>query len=478
MENPIGQNPNPQDINQTDQVRFFNVMPKGRASNDGFIEPKIETQISRQTPEAQSSDSAGSKKKYKFYIIMGLILLIGGPLGYFLIYKYGSKVDETDIVVVGPGDRVSPTPPPPASEPGFTTPKEWREKYFPGCTDPTSCGDEANPDRDGLSNLEEHSGRTDPNNPDSDQDGLADGDEVNVFGTDPLDSHTAKDELYSDLDYFRGGYSISTRLLMTPEQIKALTEKMKTFGLHQTTFKSLGEILKTLYNFSAVDSSVPPAPTPPDGLPNEVDSSPAAQQDRDTQRSNAIKNVEIALVKYYDDNKAYPLAEDFASMFVMIKPYWKVAINPVDPINQEPYVYIYEVNETGSDFVLSFYSELAKQAIKKTAADAQKDAAFQEAEIYDNQRQTDVERLRTALLLYSQDHIAGNQQFVFPAEDKYKAVLPPEYISEIPKDPKTGEDYEYKTSGTFDTFTIKAVLGNPAEGTTGWMCNQDECRDY
>jgi hypothetical protein len=42
------------------------------------------------------------------------------------------------------------------------------------------------PDRDGLTNLQEYQFGTDPNNPDTDGDGLTDGDEVNRYRTNPL----------------------------------------------------------------------------------------------------------------------------------------------------------------------------------------------------------------------------------------------------------------------------------------------------
>ena len=41
-------------------------------------------------------------------------------------------------------------------------------------------------DNDGLSNFEEYQHNTDPNNEDTDGDGLSDGNEVNIYGTDPL----------------------------------------------------------------------------------------------------------------------------------------------------------------------------------------------------------------------------------------------------------------------------------------------------
>jgi hypothetical protein len=49
------------------------------------------------------------------------------------------------------------------------------------------------PDRDGLTNLQEFQAGTDPNNPDSDGDGLNDGDEVNKYHTNPLLADTDGD---------------------------------------------------------------------------------------------------------------------------------------------------------------------------------------------------------------------------------------------------------------------------------------------
>lgn len=61
-------------------------------------------------------------------------------------------------------------------------PDDWEKAYF-GNLDSSAADD---PDNDGLSNLEEFMHGTNPNSPDSDFDGLSDGDEVNIHGTDPL----------------------------------------------------------------------------------------------------------------------------------------------------------------------------------------------------------------------------------------------------------------------------------------------------
>ena len=61
------------------------------------------------------------------------------------------------------------------------------------------------PDRDGLGDLDEAALGTDPANPDSDGDGLLDGDEVYVHGTDPLD-------VDSDDDGMGDGYEVGAGL--------------------------------------------------------------------------------------------------------------------------------------------------------------------------------------------------------------------------------------------------------------------------
>jgi hypothetical protein len=210
-----------------------------------------------------------------------------------------------------------------------------------------------------------------------------------------------------------------------------------------------------------------------------LDESLSGKQSRDAQRSDTIQNIEAALIKYYADNSAYPVTSDFGTMYAEVKIYLKVATDPVDPINKDPYVYSYtSSNATGTDFSLGFYSEVAGEPIIKHAADAQKDSAAQQAAVYDNQRETDLQNIRTALLLYSQSNIAGNQDYVFPTGDKYQTALVPTYLEEIPKDPETGADYQYQVSDTFDTFTLKTTLDAPQPGTTGYQCNQEECSNY
>ena len=474
---------------QENEVVFFNVMPRGQAEGK-LVQPTLKATVV--PTEAPKPDFQTSLKKYKWIIIGIALLIIGGPIIFFIMYKLGSGSDKSGVIILKQptGNNVKDSSNNSTSTNSqigteFTTTKEWQNKYFPGCSEASMCGDDADPDHDGLSNAQEFKLGTDPNNNDSDQDGISDGDEVNVFGSNPLSKHTASDKQYTDTDYIKGGYDFGTGKQLTPAQISAITEKMKKFGLHQPTIKSLDNIVNSLYNFSGDNQQPTTKPTPTKtatssdtSIYGNMDQSIEAKQDRDAQRSNTIKSIEGALVKYHADNKNYPVTSDFVTMFSQVKPYLKVATNPADPIDKDPFVYSYVSDKLGTDFTLTFYSEVAGQAIKKHSEQAIKDSYAEQAAIYDQQRIDDLDALRTALLLYSHQNIAGTQDYVFPGVDKYKSVLIPEDISQIPKDPKTGKDYEYKVSPTFDTFTLKATLDAPEPGTTGWMYNQEECKAY
>ncbi len=471
--------------NPSPDALFYNVMPKNKAVG-GLVtaELKITNNLG---PTTSETTSINNLKKYRLYIIAVLVLLIGGIAAYFILQKINSNSYQPDDLLVrrepaNTSEKNSQNTTTPESE--LTTSQEWRDKYFPNCSDSSLCGDKADPDRDGLANLKEEKLETDPNNPDSDKDGLADGDETVVFLSNPLNAHSANDARYSDSDFFRGGYDLGTGKKMTPEQVKAVSARMQKEGLREPTIKTLESVLNSFYNFSSPinneenSATTTPAVTATPSALLGIDTSIEAKQDRDSKRSATIKNIEAALVKYQTENKAYPITSDFSVMFAKVKLYLKVATNPVDPINKDPYVYGYTTDSLGSDFTLSFYSEAAGQIIKKHAADAIKDSNAEQAAIYDDQRKNDLESLRTSLLLYSQNNIAGNQTYAFPGADKYKTALVPTYITQIPKDPKTALDYEYAVSETFDTFTLKAIFDNPATGTTGYLCNQEECRAY
>ena len=69
-------------------------------------------------------------------------------------------------------------------------PDWWEMEHFGSAT---GADAEVDDDMDGLTNLEEYLHGTDPNNSDTDGDGLSDWDEVNVYGTDPTNPDTDGD---------------------------------------------------------------------------------------------------------------------------------------------------------------------------------------------------------------------------------------------------------------------------------------------
>jgi hypothetical protein len=86
----------------------------------------------------------------------------------------------------------------PVSTVGDGIPDSWKIAHGFSTTDPGVAG--ADPDHDGLTNLQEFLLGTDPNNPDTDGDGLSDGDEVNKFHTDPLKADTDGDGIPDGLE--------------------------------------------------------------------------------------------------------------------------------------------------------------------------------------------------------------------------------------------------------------------------------------
>lgn len=69
-------------------------------------------------------------------------------------------------------------------------PDWWEQKYFGNLTAQSGTGD---PDSDGLTNLREYAAGTNPNDSDTDGDGLSDSQEVDTYGTDPNSTDSDND---------------------------------------------------------------------------------------------------------------------------------------------------------------------------------------------------------------------------------------------------------------------------------------------
>lgn len=88
------------------------------------------------------------------------------------------------------------------------------------CTNQNICGDSADPDNDGLSNLDEYNYDTDPQNDDTDTDGISDGNEIYIYYTSPR---------LKDSD--RDGVADFAELVACNDPIKMSTAKTETARL-------------------------------------------------------------------------------------------------------------------------------------------------------------------------------------------------------------------------------------------------------
>jgi hypothetical protein len=468
---------------------FFNTLPKTRTTG-----PLLNVgENSKVVEPIASPEQTAKKKKYMLWggIAAGIIILLG--VGGFLYYKYGYHSASTNnILVKRDSTKTSTSTNTSQNQIVATTPAAWQKRFFNNetCGDNNVCGDYADPDKDGLNNLEESqtcskdnsSICTEPNNEDSDGDGISDGDEVKIFHSDPLKARTAADPKYNDADYIMGGYNpakLGTKY--TADELNTIIKYTSVSGVHAKTAKTLGVNGRALYKIKSQDGDSAAADNTQVVDSSTLfagDNSPSAKLDRDSQRLDTVKKIGAMLISYQKDHGSYPITNDMKVLMSQLAPYNNVATNPVDPINKDPYVYKYDTVSDGKDFVLSYTSETQKQVIKYTAQNAQADTTKDQSSQRDSQRRQDLENLRTVLLIYSSANTPADKEFTFPAENKYKAAIMPKYLSSIPKDPLTNTDYEYKTTSTLDSFTLKATLELPPTGTTQYLCTQDECRNY
>jgi hypothetical protein len=449
-------------VNPTNRT-FFNVPPPD--NGNGPVVSSI------QTPIAVAGQKMGWLNRLNtktLIIIAGVVVL--GLIG-FGSFRFFTREKTAEPETITPDTTTVE----PEQVDGVTTPPDWLQRYFnsSACAQITICGDDSDPDRDGLKNIEEYNKNTDPNNPDSDAEGISDGDEVNVFSADPLKPITFSGSAYNDAEFIKGGYDIQTNAKYTPARLAQVKANIQQHSLHQPTITTLGESVLSEYDFVAQGTDAGSVLDP------SIDQSPEAKLARDTQRVSTIKKIGAALIKYKTAQGAYPIGNDFIAMSDTIRPFNTIATNYNDPIGTDRYVYGYQ-SADGTDFVLTYYSETQNLLIKYRASDAEKNVSLEDAQVNDTQRQQDLQSIQSALLVYSSANVDSNsnQIYVFPSKENYKTALVPKYITSIPKDPATGLDYEYSVGQHFDTFTLTVAAQNPAPGTTGFVCNENECTTY
>jgi Bacterial TSP3 repeat len=141
------------------------------------------------------------------------------------------------------------------------TTKEWLSKNFKAfgsttldqnndCVKTTVCSNDSDPDNDGLKNIYEFQFGTDPNFPDTDRDGLGDGDELLVYYTDPTNKDSTSNGV-SDSDKL-----ITCKNLIEPidsgslsqNYLLGLSERVSLYPLHTETQKTLQNAGGTIFD--------------------------------------------------------------------------------------------------------------------------------------------------------------------------------------------------------------------------------------
>ncbi|MBP9686352.1 MAG: hypothetical protein KBD66_00960 [Candidatus Doudnabacteria bacterium] len=351
---------------------------------------------------------------------------------------------------------------------------EWRTGHF-GSADCAECSDAIDVDSDGAVNGVEFSAQTDPNNPDTDGDGLADGDEIAVFVCDPTNKYTAKNNAYTDADYMKGGwdcvFSPVGDVRLSDARKAHITEKIKQFTLHEPSITTLGSAVGQ-FGMPAVVPTQSPSSVPGGATTAEM------KLEHDTDRVITIKKVAAALVAYKQQLGGYPQVSSFGEMVQKIKPFLGDGGSVVDPVNIRPMTYEYQLNQNGNSFLLTYYSETQQQIVRYTESKALLEGGAEDLKARDAQRTKDLEKIRAALLIYSTATAAASETFSFPVPSQVESKLSPQYISSVPRDPLTKQLYSYEASDDGGTFTLKALFEKPAAGKTGYLCNQEECRAY
>ncbi len=127
-------------------------------------------------------------------------------------------------------------------------PADWLQRFFVNgevdangnCLNLKICGISADPDEDGLTNLDEYNYDTDPKNPDTDNDGLSDGNEVYVYFSNPKEADSDRDRIKDGTEivncYDPNSDEISQMSIIRLNQIKS---EASVRGLREPTISAL-----------------------------------------------------------------------------------------------------------------------------------------------------------------------------------------------------------------------------------------------
>jgi hypothetical protein len=184
--------------------------------------------------KSENAESDKPKSSRLFYIITGVIsailLIIIIVLGYLIVTsnnRTNSQSQSSSSSLVSSSENVNSANSENQSSTSasivnlFTDPQgvtpakaskindeqaissQYLNKYFANnlsedkttCKDVNVCGSNIDQDKDGLNNLLEYNYQTDPTQPDTDLDGIADGDEINIYSSNPKEKDSDGDKV-------------------------------------------------------------------------------------------------------------------------------------------------------------------------------------------------------------------------------------------------------------------------------------------
>jgi hypothetical protein len=212
-------NPTPnKDTSQDPNDLSFNVMPNSSGSRM-YVAPA----------SASTGGSGRGFGKWTYITIAVLAVLCLGAAAYYML---GNKDEDTQ------------------QQTASRLPRAWLTQYFntDACADQNTCGEQADPDTDGLGNYDEFVAGTIPINPDTDSDGLADGDEINIYKTEPKLKYTDRREIVAQNNWLDGTQiknnfdPLTPGLPLSDIRKRQIQEAITQFKLHEpsiTTTKTI-----------------------------------------------------------------------------------------------------------------------------------------------------------------------------------------------------------------------------------------------
>jgi hypothetical protein len=110
------------------------------------------------------------------------------------------------------------------------------------CLNENTCGESADPDEDGLSNIDEYNYNTDPLDEDTDNDGISDGNEVYVYFSHPRLTDSDEDGDEDAAELLACTDPIDDRAaFLTSDRIETLADNIEIWSLTEPTLTTLSE---------------------------------------------------------------------------------------------------------------------------------------------------------------------------------------------------------------------------------------------